>query len=71
MLDPKEMEANLTAILDTARSEAYSGVAGRDVCATEFGPDYQKAFRAVFDTDSGRRAVDPFFLERMWRCTPS
>lgn len=48
-----------------AGSEAYSGIAGRDVCAAEFGPDYQKAFRAVFDKLGKRPGVlyDPFFLD--------
>ena len=64
-LDPKDMEANLTAILDALAAKRVPVLLTGMYAPPNLGPDYQKAFRAVFDRLGRRPGVlyDPFFLE--------
>jgi acyl-CoA thioesterase-1 len=64
-LDPKDMEANLTAILDALAAKHIPVLLTGMYAPPNLGPDYQKAFRAVFDRLGKRPGVlyDPFFLE--------
>ncbi len=64
-LDPKDMEANLTAILDQLAARHIPVLLTGMYAPPNLGPDYQKAFRAVFDRLGKRPGVlyDPFFLE--------
>jgi acyl-CoA thioesterase-1 len=64
-LDPKDMRANLTAILDQLAARRIPVLLTGMYAPPNLGPDYERAFRAVFD-DLGRRPgllYDPFFLE--------
>lgn len=64
-LDPKDMRANLTAILDELAKRHIPVLLTGMYAPPNLGPDYQAAFRAVFD-DLGRRPgilYDPFFLQ--------
>lgn len=63
--DPREMEANLTAILDALAARHIPVLLTGMYAPPNLGADYEAAFRAVFDR-LGRRAgviYDPFFLE--------
>jgi acyl-CoA thioesterase-1 len=64
-VDPKEMEANLTAILDTLATKHIPVLLTGMYAPPNLGPDYQEAFRAVFDRLGKRPGVlyDPFFME--------
>jgi acyl-CoA thioesterase-1 len=64
-LDPKDMEANLVAILDTLAARHIPVLLTGMYAPPNLGPDYQKAFRAVFDRLGSRSGIlyDPFFLE--------
>ncbi|MBN8904580.1 MAG: arylesterase, partial [Rhodospirillales bacterium] len=64
-LDPKEMEANLTAILDALAAKHIPVLFSGMYAPPNLGPDYQRAFRAVFDRLGRRPGVlyDPFFLD--------
>jgi acyl-CoA thioesterase-1 len=64
-VDPKDMEANLTAILDELAAKHIPVLLTGMYAPPNMGPDYQKAFRAVFDRLGKRPGVlyDPFFLE--------
>jgi acyl-CoA thioesterase-1 len=64
-LDPGQMEANLTAILDALAARHIPVLFSGMYAPPNFGQDYEKAFRAVFDR-LGRRPgliYDPFFLD--------
>ena len=63
-LDPKEMRANLTAILDDLAARHIPVLLTGMYAPPNLGPDYQKAFRAVFDSLGKRPGLlyDPFFL---------
>lgn len=64
-LSPKEMAANLTAILDTLAAKHIPVLLAGMYAPPNLGPDYGKAFRAVF-TRLGQRPdviYDPFFLQ--------
>jgi acyl-CoA thioesterase-1 len=63
-VDPKDMEANLTAILDELAAKHIPVLLTGMYAPPNMGPDYQKAFRAVFDRLGKRPGVlyDPFFL---------
>ena len=68
-LDPAEMRANLSAILDTFASRHIPVLLTGMYAPPNLGPDYQKQFRAVFD-ELGRRPgvlYDPFFLQGVAR----
>lgn len=64
-LDPKEMQANLTAILDELSSRHIPVLLTGMYAPPNYGPDYQAQFHAVFDRLGARPGViyDPFFLE--------
>jgi acyl-CoA thioesterase-1 len=64
-LDPAEMERNLTAILDQLQAKKVKILLSGMYPPGNFGPDYTKAFRAVFDRLSKRPEIlyDPFFLQ--------
>ncbi len=64
-LDPKDMEANLTAILDALAAKHIPVLLTGMYAPPNLGLDYELAFRGVFDR-LGRRPgliYDPFFLE--------
>jgi acyl-CoA thioesterase-1 len=64
-LDPSRMEANLAAILDRLAAARIPTLLSGMFAPPNLGPDYQAAFRAVFER-LGRRPgllYDPFFLE--------
>lgn len=64
-LDPTEMEANLAAILDALAARKIPVLLSGMYAPPNLGPDYQRAFRAVFEKLGRRPGVlyDPFFLE--------
>jgi acyl-CoA thioesterase-1 len=64
-LDPKDMEANLTAILDALAAKHIPVLLTGMYAPPNLGPDYQNSFRAVFERLGQRRGVlyDPFFLQ--------
>ena len=64
-LDAKEMEANLTAILDELAAKHIPVLLTGMYAPPNLGADYQTAFRAVFDRLGKRSGVlyDPFFME--------
>jgi acyl-CoA thioesterase-1 len=64
-LDPKDMEMNLTAILDDLASKHIPVLLTGMYAPPNLGPDYEAAFRRVFDKLGKRPGVlyDPFFLE--------
>ena len=64
-LEPKDMEANLAAILDALAARHIPVLLTGMFAPPNLGPDYQEAFRAVFDRLGQRPEVlyDPFFLE--------
>jgi acyl-CoA thioesterase-1 len=64
-LDPKDMQANLTAILDALAAKHIPVLLTGMYAPPNLGPEYQAAFRAVFDTLGKRPGVlyDPFFLD--------
>jgi acyl-CoA thioesterase-1 len=64
-VDPKDMQANLTAILDDLAAKHIPVLLSGMYAPPNLGPDYQKAFRAVFDALGKRPGVlyDPFFLD--------
>jgi acyl-CoA thioesterase I len=64
-LDPKDMEANLTAILDELGGKHIPVLLAGMYAPPNLGPDYQASFRAVFDRLGKRPGLlyDPFFLE--------
>ncbi len=64
-LDPAAMEANLGAILDGLAKRRIPVLLSGMYAPPNFGPDYGRAFRAVFDRLSRRPGVlyDPFFLD--------
>jgi acyl-CoA thioesterase-1 len=64
-LDPKQMEANLTAILDALAARHIPVLLTGMYAPPNLGPDYQAAYRAVYDRLGKRPGIlyDPFFLE--------
>ena len=64
-LDPKAMQANLTAILDDLAARHIPVLLTGMYAPPNLGPDYQKSFRAVFDSLGKRPGLlyDPFFLQ--------
>jgi acyl-CoA thioesterase I len=64
-LDPREMEANLAAILDALAAKHIPVLFTGMYAPPNLGPDYQASFRAVFDRLGKRPGVlyDPFFLD--------
>ncbi len=64
-LDPAAMERNLTAILDQLAEKHVRVLLSGMLPLGNFGPDYARDYRAVFDRLSQRPGLiyDPFFLE--------
>ena len=64
-IDPKEMDANLTAILDALAARHIKVLLSGMYAPPNLGADYGTAFRAVLDRLGARPGViyDPFFLE--------
>ena len=64
-LDPNEMERNLTAIYKSTGGETLKVLLSGMYPPSNFGPDYVRAYRAVFDRLSKRPGLiyDSFFLE--------
>ena len=64
-VDPKEMEGNLTAILDRLAARHIPVLLSGMYAPPNLGPDYEAAYRAVFERLGKRPGVlyDPFFLE--------
>jgi len=63
-LDPKQMQANLTHILDTFQAKHIPVLLSGMIAPPNLGADYGDQFKAVF-ADLGRRPgliYDPFFL---------
>jgi acyl-CoA thioesterase-1 len=64
-LDPKAMERNLTAILDRLAAKHVKVLLSGMYPPSNFGADYTREYRAVFDRLSRRPGLiyDSFFLE--------
>ena len=64
-IDPGEMERNLTAILDRLAAKKIPVLLSGMFPPTNYGPDYRRDYRAVFDRLGQRPGIlyDPFFLE--------
>ena len=64
-IDPKDMAANLTAILDTLAAKHIPVLLEGMYAPPNLGPQYERAYRAVFDRLGKRPGVvyDPFFLQ--------
>ncbi len=64
-LDPAEMQRNLGAILDRLAADKVKVLLSGMYPPPNFGPDYTRQFRAVFDTLGQRPGAlyDPFFLD--------
>ena len=56
-IDPKEMDANLTAILDALKARHIKVLFSGMYAPPNLGADYGNAFRAVFDRLGGRRGL--------------
>ncbi len=63
--DPKQTEANLSAILDTLAARKIPVLLSGMYAPPNLGDQYQSEFRAVFDRLGRRPGVlyDPFFLQ--------
>ncbi len=63
-LDPKSTETNLAAILDALKAKHIPVLLTGMYAPPNLGDDYQREFRAVFDTLGQRTELiyDPFFL---------
>jgi acyl-CoA thioesterase I len=64
-VDPKDVEANLTAILDVLAAKRIPVLLAGMYAPPNLGPDYGKAFRAIYEKLSQRPGIlyDPFFLD--------
>ena len=64
-IDPKDTEANLTAILDRLQAAHIPVLLSGMYAPPNLGAEYGQAFRAVFDRLSKRPGIlyDPFFLQ--------
>jgi len=64
-VDPNDMQANLSAILDTLQTRRIPVLLSGMYAPPNLGPDYERRFRAVFDKLGQRPGVlyDPFFLQ--------
>jgi acyl-CoA thioesterase-1 len=64
-LDPKDMEANLTAVLDALAAKHIPVLLTGMYAPPNLGPEYEAAFRAVYERLGKRPGVlyDPFFLQ--------
>jgi acyl-CoA thioesterase-1 len=68
-IDPRDTEANLTAILDALQARRIPVLLSGMYAPPNLGADYEAAFRAVFDRLGARPGViyDPFFLAEVAR----
>lgn len=64
-VDPRDMEANLRAILDTLAANHIPVLLEGMYAPPNLGPDYERDYRAVFDRLGQRPGIlyDPFFLQ--------
>ena len=64
-VDPNDMRANLTAILDALAARHIPVLLEGIYAPPNLGPDYERDFRAVFDDLARRPGIlyDPFILE--------
>ncbi|HEY1931304.1 MAG TPA: arylesterase [Acetobacteraceae bacterium] len=64
-VDPKDMQANLTAILNTLAAHHIPVLLTGMYAPPNLGPDYERQYRAVFDALGRRPGIlyDPFFLQ--------
>jgi acyl-CoA thioesterase I len=64
-VDPKDMDANLTAILDALAAKHIPVLLEGMYAPPNLGPDYERAFRAVFEKLGHREGVlyEPFLLQ--------
>jgi acyl-CoA thioesterase-1 len=64
-VDPSDIRANLTAILNDLAARHIPVLLTGMYAPPNLGPDYEKAFRAVFDQLGKRPGLlyDPFFLQ--------
>jgi acyl-CoA thioesterase I len=64
-IDPKVMQTNLTEILDTLAARHIPVLLCGMYAPPNMGPDYGRAFKAVFEHLSQRPGIlfDPFFLD--------
>jgi acyl-CoA thioesterase I len=64
-VDPKDMQANLTAILNGLRERHIAVLLSGMYAPPNLGPEYERQFRAVFDKLGRQPGVlyDPFFLQ--------
>jgi acyl-CoA thioesterase I len=64
-VDPRDMAANLGAILDALAARHIPTLLAGMYAPPNFGADYERAYRAVFDRLGQRPGVlyDPFFLQ--------
>jgi acyl-CoA thioesterase I len=64
-VDPRDMEANLRAILDTLAAKHIPVLLVGMYAPPNLGPDYERAYHAVFDRLGQRPGIlyDPFFLQ--------
>jgi acyl-CoA thioesterase I len=64
-VDPKDMQTNLTAILNTLQTRHIPVLLSGMYAPPNLGPDYERRYRAVFDKLGQRPGVlyDPFFLQ--------
>lgn len=64
-IEPTEMERNLTAILDRLAARHVKVLLSGMYPPANFGPDYTREYRAVFDRLGQRPGIiyDPFFLD--------
>lgn len=64
-VDPRDMEANLRAILDTLAANHIPVLLEGMYAPPNLGPDYERDYRAAFDRLGQRPGIlyDPFFLQ--------
>jgi acyl-CoA thioesterase I len=66
-IDPRDTQANLTAILDQLQAKHVKTLLAGMYAPPNLGQDYERSFRAVFDTLGQRPGIlyDPFILQNI------
>jgi acyl-CoA thioesterase-1 len=66
-VDPRDTQANLTAILDQLQAKHVKTLLAGMYAPPNLGQDYERSFRAVFDTLGKRPDIlyDPFILQNI------
>jgi acyl-CoA thioesterase I len=66
-VDPRDTQANLTAILDQLQAKHVKTLLAGMYAPPNLGQDYERSFRAVFDTLGKRPGIlyDPFILQNI------